>query len=44
MKLDPQTTVRSLLRAIPSSGLVFDKLKIKIDGEEKKKAIERLGI
>lgn len=36
MKLDPQTTVGSLLRAIPSSALVFDKLEIKIEGNEKK--------
>lgn len=36
MKLDPQTTVSSLVRAIPSSVLVFDKLEIKLEGNENK--------
>jgi hypothetical protein len=36
MRLDPRTTVESLLRAIPSSALVFEKLGIKADGNRKK--------
>ncbi len=34
MKLDPDTTVASLLVAIPSSALVFDKFGIAADGNE----------
>jgi hypothetical protein len=36
MRLDPQITVEGLLRAIPSSALVFEKLGIKADGNQKK--------
>ncbi len=36
MKLDPDTTVDSLLAAIPSSALAFDKLGIPIAGNKDK--------
>ena len=36
MRLDPKTTIASLLTAIPSSFLVFDKLGIAISGNEAK--------
>ncbi len=40
MKLDPHTTVASLLIAIPSSALVFDRLGIVADGNEGKSLVK----
>lgn len=36
MKLDPQTTVESLLRAIPSSAIVFERFGITVDRSDKR--------
>lgn len=36
MKLDPQTTVESLLRAIPSSAIVFERFGISADQSDKR--------
>ncbi len=36
MKLDPQTAVASLLAAIPSAAVVFDRFGIQLDQDEKK--------
>ncbi len=36
MRLDPQTTVDTLLRAIPSSAYVFEKLGIQATSQEKR--------
>ncbi len=47
MKLDPQTTVGSLLRAIPSSALVFERLGITVgqsEGENLQEVCTRHGI
>lgn len=36
MKLDPETTIRSLLAAVPSSAVALDKLGVGVDGNEDK--------
>lgn len=36
MRLDPNTTIENLLRAIPSSSVVFEKLRIRVSGSEKR--------
>ncbi len=39
VKLDPNTTVASLLSAIPSSGVVFEKLGIGSPGDTEKRTL-----